>query len=755
VGFYFLAVVILMALAVSDLMVGVSNDAVNFLNSSIGSRVAPRWFIMIVASLGMLAGVTFSSGMMEVARKGIFHPQYFTMPELMVIFLAVMLTDVILLDLFNTFGLPTSTTVSIVFELLGAAVAVSVIKVMRAKSGFSAIVQYINTGKALAIITGILLSVAVAFLTGALIQFLTRLIFTFNFQARLKRYGALWGGVALAAIVYFILIKGAKGASFITPETLEWIKHHTLTILGLAFVFCAFLLQLLMSLFHTHVLKVIVVVGTFALAMAFAANDLVNFIGVPLAGLSAYHAAGAAADPFSQLMSALQQPVRSHTGILLLAGMIMVVTLWVSRKARTVTRTEISLGRQEEGVERFEASPLSRTIVRMATATGEWISRLVPKRIRHSLDRRFDCARARPHALEDEGERPSFDLVRAAVNLMVASTLISLGTSLKLPLSTTYVTFMVAMGSSFADRAWGRDSAVYRVTGVLTVIGGWFFTAFMAFTVSGLMAMAIFYWRAPAVVAMLALVAGLILRNFRLHKRRESSQKELDVFNLRKVKDLRYAADISFEHTSIFLERIAATLEKAFRAVSLCDRIQLKYLRKETKKLELWANIIVANVFKTLRLMEQADIETSQQYTRVISALQENAESVRNIVLRAYTHVLNNHKPLLPVQLEELGQVKDLLCRLLNQTAGALAMRAPLPTEPVEETRRRMRQLVSILNRSQIERVRTETSKTRLSILYYGFLRDSTQIAEHTLHLLEIFRLFSQRRNDESSTDRS
>ena len=749
--FYFLAVIILLALAVSDLIVGVSNDAVNFLNSSFGSRVAPRTVIMIVASLGMLAGVTFSSGMMEVARKGIFHPQFFTMPELMVVFLAVMLTDIILLDLFNTFGLPTSTTVSIVFELLGAAVAVSIIKVMRAGDGFSAMVNYINTSKALAIISGILLSVVVAFTVGALVQFVSRLLFTFDFIPRLKRYGALWGGLALAAIVYFILIKGAKGASFITAETLGWIKSHTLTILGLAFVCCALMLQALMTLFRTNALKVIVLVGTFALAMAFAANDLVNFIGVPLAGLSAYGAAEAAVDPLSQLMTALQHPVRSHTGLLLLAGIVMVATLWVSRKARTVTRTEISLGRQEEGIERFEASPLSRAIVRMSTSMGAGLSRLIPVRIRKSMDRRFDCSRARTTPVEEVHERPSFDLVRAAVNLMVASVLISLGTSLKLPLSTTYVTFMVAMGSSFADRAWGRDSAVYRVTGVLTVIGGWFFTAFMAFTVSLLMAFAIFYWKAPAVLALLALVALLVLRNFRLHRHRESAEEELDVFNLRKVKDVRYAVDVSFEHTSIFLERIAHTLEEAFVAVSRSDRMRLKLLRKETKKLELWANIIVANIFKTLRLMAQSEVETSQHYSRVISALQENAESVRDIVLRAHNHVQNNHKPLLREQLNELEQVKDLLCRMLNETAAALDKRSPLPTEPIEETRKHIRKLVTKLNRSQIERVRNESSKTRLSILYYGFLRDSMQIAEHTLHLLEIFSLFVQKRSADST----
>ncbi|MEJ2189399.1 MAG: inorganic phosphate transporter, partial [Acidobacteriota bacterium] len=489
--FFQVAVVILFGLAISDLVVGVSNDAVNFLNSSVGSRVAPRHIIMIVASLGMLAGVTFSSGMMEVARKGIFHPQFFTMPELMFVFLAVMLADIILLDLFNTFGLPTSTTVSIVFELLGAAVAVSLLKLWRSGESLGGVVDYINSSKALAIIFGILLSVVVAFFFGAVIQFFSRMIFTFDYEKRLRRYGALWGGAALASITYFILIKGAKGASFITPETLAWIKGNTTLILILAFAASAILLQLLMNATRVNILKLIVLVGTFALAMAFAANDLVNFIGVPLASLSAYTEAHATGDPLNATMAALRQPVRSNTGYLLIAGLIMVITLWVSRKARSVTKTEVRLGRQEEGYERFESTLLSQTIVRAVSSLLENTGRLFPASIRRWVAHRLDRSRYRPKPLAD-GSVPSFDLVRAAVNLMVASALISLATSFKLPLSTTYVTFMVAMGTSLSDQAWGRDSAVYRVSGVLTVIGGWFVTAMMAFTFSSVFATAIF-----------------------------------------------------------------------------------------------------------------------------------------------------------------------------------------------------------------------------------------------------------------------
>ena len=466
--FFQIAILILFGLAISDLIVGVSNDAVNFLNSSIGSRVAPRHVIMIIASLGMLAGVTFSSGMMEVARKGIFNPQFFTMPELMTVFLAVMLTDILLLDLYNTFGLPTSTTVSIVFELLGAAVAVSLLKLYEMGDSFARVIEYINTGKALTIIFGILLSVVVAFAVGAVIQFLSRMIFTFDYAKRLRRYGALWGGAALSSITYFILIKGAKGASFITPETLTFIKGHTWLILLGSFAVCAVLLQILLSFTRVSILKIIVLIGTFALAMAFAANDLVNFIGVPLAGLSAYQEAAAAGDPLTATMEALTKPVHGNTFLLLMAGAIMVITLWVSRKSRSVTKTEIRLGRQEEGFERFESTVLSQAIVRFVSSLFESVGSLFPAMLRKTVNRRFDRSEHRPAPAAD-GAVPSFDLIRASVNLMVASALISLATSFKLPLSTTYVTFMVAMGTSLSDQAWGRDSAVYRVSGVLTV----------------------------------------------------------------------------------------------------------------------------------------------------------------------------------------------------------------------------------------------------------------------------------------------
>ena len=521
---FYISVIILIGLAIFDLIVGVSNDAVNFLNSSIGSRVAPRHVIMIIASLGMLAGVTFSSGMMEVARKGIFHPQFFMMPELISIFLAVMLTDVLLLDAFNTFGLPTSTTVSIVFELLGAAVAVSLMKIYAAGDSFATLANYINTAKAFAIIMGILLSVVIAFFFGVVAQFMSRLIFTFDYMSRLKRYGGLWGGLALSVITYFILIKGAKGTSFLTPEAVSWIKTHTWTILSANLVFFAIIFQILTTFTKINILKPIVLVGTFALAMAFAANDLVNFIGVPLAGMSAYNVAMATADPLNAPMEALQEKVHTETFLLLIAGTIMVVTLWISRKARTVTKTEVSLGRQDEGIERFESSAISRIIVRMIYTLYGSVTRLIPIPVKRAFSDRMDPGAYVPVPKTDE-KAPSFDLFRASVNLMVASAVVSFATSLKLPLSTTYVTFMVAMGTSLSDQAWGRESAVYRVTGVLTVIGGWFFTAFVAFTVSLIFAFIISFFKLPAIFGLLLLAVILIVNSYRWHFKKEEESR--------------------------------------------------------------------------------------------------------------------------------------------------------------------------------------------------------------------------------------
>ena len=735
---YLFAVIILIALAISDLIVGVSNDAVNFLNSSLGSKVAPRYVIMIIASLGILTGVTFSSGMMEVARKGIFHPEYFHMTDIITLFLAVMLTDILLLDLFNTFGFPTSTTVSIVFELLGAAVAISIIKIHQQGDDFATLSGYINTDKALAIILGIFLSVVLAFIFGALVQFVSRLIFTFDYQKRLKRYGALWGGFALSMIIYFILIKGAKGVSFITPQTAAWVKTHTGTILLCSYLASAFILQIVVAFSRINILKPIVLIGTFALAMAFAANDLVNFIGVPLAGMASYQIAQQSASPLTMLMTALSEPIQTNTLLLLLAGAIMVSTLWISRKARSVTETEISLGRQDEGIERFGSSQLSRTIVRMVSLLFENLKKAIPRSWRRRIARRLDPKLYKPDtSLKDA--TPSFDLLRASVNLVVASALVSFATSLKLPLSTTYVTFMVAMGSSLSDQAWGRESAAYRVAGVLAVIGGWFFTAFCAFTVSLMYAFFIYYFRLPAILGLILLSLFLIWKNWHVHHKRIQEAHEIEIFDLKRLDDAEYGIMKSFEHSGYFLQQVNVSLNSGFEALFSQNRRDLKLNRKDTKKIQKMANVIIANIFKTVRLLHMDDAVYTQTYTRTISTLQEIAESHRDSILRAYLHIDNHHKGLLKAQSRELRDIRAHLSNILNDTSRAMLNKAPVDYASIAAENQRLKDMVADFNKRQIVRIQAGASKTRLSILFYGLMWDIQKISEATLNLLNVF----------------
>ncbi len=737
IEFYLAAVVILLAFAVFDLMVGVSNDAVNFLNSSIGSRVAPRHIILIIASLGILTGVLFSGGMMEVARKSIFHPELFTMPELITIFLGVMLTDIILLDFFNTFGLPTSTTVSIVFELLGAAVAVSLLKISQAGESFGELVEYINTSKALAIILGILLSVAVAFLAGAVVQFLTRLVFTFNYARKMRRYGALWGGIAMASITFFILVKGAKSASFIPADGAAWIKDNAWMVMGGIFVVSAVIFHLL-QLRGINILKPIILIGTFALALAFAANDLVNFIGVPLAGLHAYQAAQATAEPLTVTMAALAGKVPSGSWLLLLAGGVMVGTLWISKKARTVTETEVSLGRQEEGEERFGSTALSRMIVRMVIGLGKGIQHLMPRGMNRVITRRMDTTRY--EADTDESNRPSFDLLRASVNLMVASAVVSYATSYKLPLSTTYVTFMVAMGTSFSDMAWGRESAVYRVTGVMTVISGWFMTALMAFTAAATFATLIYLGGAYGLAALLALTGLILWRTHRKHGERAREKEEhKGIYNLKHVQDTGKTVATTFEQVSILLREVRNSLDLSLEALFTGNIYGLQKERDRIKKIQRWTNILCANIFKAMRLLQKSDVHRSLQYAQTTRRLQKLSDGQRDVVNRSLEHIRNHHKGLLQEQIEELEQVRVILSRSLQETENMLGRGAPGNISAAKVRYNDLRSLARKLNEGQTARIQDDSSKTRLSILYYAIIGNAMMISKQNLRLLEIF----------------
>ena len=519
---YFSFILFLFMLAIFDLVVGVSNDAVNFLNSAIGAKVARFRTILIIASIGVFVGATLSNGMMDIARHGIFQPQMFSFNDLLCIFLAVMVTDVVLLDVFNTLGMPTSTTVSMVFELLGGTFILSLLKIATDETGLLGFDDLLNTDKALSVILGIFLSVAVAFIFGTLVQWLSRLIFTFNYTSKLKWKIGIFGGIATTCILYFALLKGLKDSSFMTPEYNAWIKENTMYLVGGCFVVSTILMQV----FHwckINVFKIVIFMGTFALALAFAGNDLVNFVGVPLAAYSAYQdfAANGAGQADTFMMGSLNESAKTPFIFLFLSGVVMVYALATSKKAHNVVKTSVDLSRQDEGEEMFGSSRVARSIVRGANNVNDFFSKYTPKPLVRWIDARFN----KDEAILAQGA--AFDLVRASINLVLSGLLIALGTSLKLPLSTTYVTFIVAMGSSLADRAWSRESAVFRITGVLNVIGGWFLTAGIAFSACALVTIAMYYGGA-VVMALFVFVAVFILikSNFSTKRKEEADYEE-------------------------------------------------------------------------------------------------------------------------------------------------------------------------------------------------------------------------------------
>ncbi|MEK9755980.1 MAG: inorganic phosphate transporter [Bacteroidota bacterium] len=527
-SFYLIILIGLITLAFADLIVGVSNDAVNFLNSAIGSKVLSFRTLMIVASIGVFVGCVFSSGMMEVARKGIFNPGEFMFSEIMIIFMAVMITDILILDLFNSWGLPTSTTVSIVFELLGAAVVMALIKIGADSGSFSDLAMYINTSKATQIILGILLSVFIAFSVGALVQWISRLILSYNYREKSSWVGSLFGGLALTAISYFILIKGIKGTSFAGDKfdliggiTInDFLESNVISIILFSSVLWSFISYILISFFKVDIYKVIIAVGTFALALAFAGNDLVNFIGVPIAAWQSYEAwivSGTAASEFS--MQVLASKVSTPDFLLIIAGLVMVITLWFSKKAKRVVKTELDLSNQGEVDERFKANLFAKIIIKIGAFISNLFSFIIPSTIKKKIEKRFEAPEIFKNNISDEN-RPSFDVIRASVNLMVAGILISFATSYKLPLSTTYVTFMVAMGTSLSDKAWGNESAIYRVSGVLNVIGGWFLTALSAFSLCGLVVFIIHTFKIIGIFIVLFLVSILLIKNYLDHKKK-------------------------------------------------------------------------------------------------------------------------------------------------------------------------------------------------------------------------------------------
>ena len=734
---YLIIIIALFILAISDLVVGVSNDAVNFLNSAIGSKASSFRIVMLVAGLGVLAGATFSSGMMEVARKGIFHPQLFMFSEIILLFLAVMVTDVILLDAFNTAGMPTSTTVSIVFELLGAAVAISLIKVYTDPNALN-FAEYINSDKALAIISGILLSVLIAFTAGVIFQYLTRLLFSFDYKKRLRAVGGIWGGIAITAITYFMLIKGVKGASFMTDTLKDAVQENALLIMGVSFLLWTVVLQLLLMFTKVDIFKLIVLVGTFALAMAFAGNDLVNFIGVPLAGLNSYdiYTANGGQDT---LMGGLAGRVATPTLFLLIAGLIMVATLWTSKKARSVVQTSLDLGRQYEGSERFSSYAASRSIVRNFASFALWVNDRLPGAMRHSVERQFDQTVFARQQEKLGLDAPVFDMVRAAVTLVVASILISIGTALKLPLSTTYVTFMVFMGTSLADGAWGRESAVYRVSGVISVIGGWFFTAFAAFVVSFVIAN-VFYFGGPVAIAIvLLLTAFIIFRTHHYHRKKVARESEFAKKVERTVLTKAEVLAMSSGEMSEIAEGYGRLLDESLEALEHEDRTALLRQYGRFKRLERRVEGVMAGARNAIDRIAEDELEAGHFYILASDYLKEISLPVRKIVKGCLDHVNNYHKPLKTEQIQELRKVKDALQSHLSGTLQSIKDLNPSNGAALRNEVTGFIHLVREVRANQIRRLKRKDVSARNSVLYLHLLSEYRNIMLYSNRMLNIF----------------
>lgn len=734
--FYLIIVVILFLLAISDLVVGVANDAVNFLNSAVGAKAASFKLILAVAALGIIIGCTFSSGMMEVARKGVFNPEHFYFSEIILLFLAVMVADVVLLDAFNTFGLPTSTTVSVVFELLGAAVALSILKIYNDPNALS-LGEYINSGKALAIISGILVSVVIAFTAGLVFQYLSRLIFSFDYEKRMKYYGSLWGGLAVSCIVYFMVVKGAKGASFLSNDVVRMFEENALFIIAVSFAGCTLVLQLISWFTKLNILKLIVLLGTFALAMAFAGNDLVNFIGVPLAGYNSYLIY--TENGGNLLMGDLAGAVPTPTLLLLLAGIIMTITLWTSKKARSVVKTSLDLGRQYDGAERFASYPFSRTLVRNTSKFAARVNALLPNGFKQFVNRQFDEKPLMEKQSRLGAEAPVFDMIRASVTLVVSSTLIAMGTNLKLPLSTTYVTFMVFMGASLADGAWGRESAVYRISGVLSVVGGWFFTAFSAFLTAFVFAGIFYFGGVVAIALILMLAIYLVYRSHRYHTERMEEQAayeqalEAEVINKKQVIDL---STIAVEQT---LGGIVKVLDEAVQALGQENLDKLIKARKEIKMIRKHTDQHRKLTNKVLERIDDNDVEAVQFYILTADYLDEMAQHTQIIIRSSLEHVDNHHKPLLPGQISGLKSAVKKLRNHLTAIVQSFKQADLAAVRELEGHQQLFLESIRDLRKDQIKLIKQKKVGARSTNLYLSHLAELRNLALFSNRMLKVF----------------
>ena len=739
-------VIFLFLLAIFDLWVGVSNDAVNFLNSAIGAKAARFRTIIIIAAIGVFCGASMSNGMMDIARHGIFRPEQFYFYELMYVFLAVMVTDIVLLDIFNSLGMPTSTTVSMVFELLGASFALALVKLASDTTGLT-FAELLNTEKALSVILGIFLSVAIAFFFGALVQYISRIIFTFNYKSKMRWKAGLFGGIAVTAIIYFMLIKGVKDLSFMTAENKAFVHDHTALILGGCLVFFTVLMQIL-HWCKVNVFKVVVLVGTFSLAMAFAGNDLVNFIGVPLAGYSSYqdYMANGAGDPTGFLMDSLNGPAKTPLFFLIAAGAIMVFSLATSKKAHNVVKTSVDLSRQDTGDEVFGSSRVARNLVRWFTSVSAWVVDVTPERVRLWINSRFN---------QDEVQienGAAFDLVRASINLVLAGLLIAMGTSLKLPLSTTYVTFMVAMGSSLADRAWGRESAVFRITGVLSVIGGWFITAGAAFLIAFAIALIMYFGGVWAAIAIVVLGVGVLIRSNIIYRKKSKTEKKDTIF---------YDMLATIDKGQVWTLLVRHIVEN--RCIFLSDAIQiygnitdgfihedLRMLRRADTMLRqeksILKNVRRKETLGMHRVTKEIAIEKNTWFHLGCNSCEQIMYSLRRICEPCLEHIDNNFTPLPQKFIDEFVPMKNGVILLFEQALTILRNGRFEETIELRADCERMKDMFSRKRKALVESIQDEERSEYISVLYVylNLLQESQETVSLLRHMLRADRKLNQ-----------
>lgn len=739
---YLCFVIFLFALAIFDLMVGVSNDAVNFLNSAIGAKAAPFRTVIIISAIGVFCGAAMSNGMMEIARHGIFRPEQFLFEDLMWIFLGVMITDVILLDIFNSLGMPTSTTVSMVFELLGGTFMLALVKLINDTTGTLVLADLLNGEKALSVIIGIFVSVAIAFTFGALVQWLTRLLFSFNFQRNLKYKIGIFGGLCATAIIYFMLIKGVKDLTFMTPDTKAFINDNTWLILSGCLVFFSLLMQMLYAC-GVNVFKVIVMMGTFALATAFASNDLVNFIGVPLAGFASFTDWQAAGTPDHALrMDSLNAPAATPTYFLIIAGVIMVWSLATSKKAQNVVKTSVDLSRQDEGDEMFGSSHMARWMVRSSSSMAEGIIAHTPSRLKQWINRRFDLTQV------SLPEGAAFDLVRASINLVLAGLLVALGTSLKLPLSTTYVTFMVAMGSSLADRAWRRESAVYRITGVLSVIGGWLITAVVAFLTCALVVAAMHFGGVTVAIVLVIVALALLIHNNIKFRRKQREEKNEDVWQqLVKAK----TPEESWSRLSQFvvenqIQCVGFAKITYFNITEGFINENLRQLRKASSEIHKAKPLHKINRRREMIGLRKIDpslaIEKNTWFHLGENSCMQMHYCLSRMCDPTLEHIDNNFEPVSPQCIAEFRPMRNELLFLIDKTRQLLERRRFRDADALRAECDRVKEQISLSRKRLIDRMQDESENLGANYVYLNILQESQELISTLRHLLRATRNF-------------